>query len=234
VDDVANSGKDFDTACFVSFDMRGPVAVEIQAESPLECASVHPISAGIEASVDGRTVTFDLDRPRHLTIEFNGAPEGCLHLFANPPEENRPDPNDPDVIFFGPGVHEIDRLVVGDGQTLYVAGGALLRTFVSPEETPDPDLPHWFARLGSSIEMRGRGCAVRGRGIIDGSLCPPHTKNLFSVTGSDVTIEIQGFDADHRIDGVQMQNVVLEGNPLSRADVSTNAYVGNLRIENAC
>jgi hypothetical protein len=60
----------------------------------------------------------------------------------------QPKPNAPGVIYFGPGVHRPGRIDVTNGQTLYLAGGAVVKGAVAAE--------------GSNIR-------IAGRGILDGS-----------------------------------------------------------------
>lgn len=55
-------------------------------------------------------------------------------MFVNGPEQNIPDPNDPNVIFYGPGIHEITHVEVGDNKTVYVAGGAVVRLTIGADE----------------------------------------------------------------------------------------------------
>ena len=69
-----------------------------------------------------------------MTLEVNGNWVGALHLFANPPETDAPQPGDPNVIYFGPGIHEVSQLVVRNNQTVYVAGGAVVRGVIRPDE----------------------------------------------------------------------------------------------------
>lgn len=86
------------------------VAVEVavtSARGRIEQARVRPLSYGITPHVDGDTLTFTLTQPRNLSVEVNGDIFGNLQLFANPIETARPDPHDPSVIYFGPGLHEI-------------------------------------------------------------------------------------------------------------------------------
>ena len=71
-----------------------------------------------------------------MTVEVNGDWHESLHIFANPFEENVPEPDDPNVVFFGPGVHEVTSLTVGDNTTVYIAGGAYLRCVMDPDEKP--------------------------------------------------------------------------------------------------
>jgi hypothetical protein len=54
--------------------------------------------------VTGDSLEFTLDKPQDLSTEPNG-PNSPLLLFTNPPETNVPSPEDPNVIYFGPGIH---------------------------------------------------------------------------------------------------------------------------------
>ncbi|MFG0255388.1 MAG: glycosyl hydrolase family 28 protein, partial [Rhodopirellula sp. JB053] len=180
--------KFFDTAAFASFDFSGEVTVEVTIPDSVTTAKILPASAGIEPNIQGQTVSFSLSSPSKLTIEINGETTRSLHLFANEVETNVPDPNDPDVIYFGPGTHEVSRLVVRDNQTLYIAGGAIVRTVVDPDEafTTNPDTG--LRRYAPSIELRGKNIRLRGRGVIDASACPTHARDLLLVNGSDITV----------------------------------------------
>jgi hypothetical protein len=90
------------------FDFAGSVEITVtNAHGAVTQARIRPLSYGVTPSIRGDTVTFTLDQPRNLSVEVNGDIFGNLQLFANAIETNRPDPNDPNVIYFGPGVHEI-------------------------------------------------------------------------------------------------------------------------------
>ena len=116
-----------------AFDFAGRVEVEVTSRRAIESARVRPLSFAIRPAVRGRALTFTLDRPRNLSIEVNGDIFGNLQLFANPLEANRPDPKDPGVIYFGPGIHVLrggekrNALLVPRGKTVYLAGGAIVR-----------------------------------------------------------------------------------------------------------
>ncbi|HSV99794.1 MAG TPA: glycosyl hydrolase family 28 protein [Sedimentisphaerales bacterium] len=175
MDDKVNSAQYFEKASFGYFDMRGPVAVSVTYPEPITSAKVLPSSLKIIPVIDGRRLSFSLAAPKPVTVEVNGNWVGALHLFANPPEEQAPRPKDPNVIYFGPGVHEVNEVRVGSGKTVYVAAGAVVKG------TGD--------RRGPVFALQGDNITVRGRGIIDGSLCPTHSRNLMTVRGKDITIE---------------------------------------------
>jgi len=107
---------------------------------------IRPESAGVKYKVKGDSIQFQLNQPCQLSIE----PEGRLNpllLFANPPQVNPPDKDDPNVIYFGPGIHKPERIRVGAGQTLYLAGGAVVK---------------------GGVEIAGDNVTVCGRGILCG------------------------------------------------------------------
>jgi len=188
MDDKKDSAAYYETASFATFDMQGAVRVMVTCPEPIRSARILPTSARIVPSVDGRSLTFTLREPRPLTVEVNADWCSSLHLFANPFEVNVPKLGDANVIYFGPGIHEVSRLVVGDNQTVYVAGGAVVRCVIKPDE-PFRTTGDGLRAYAPSFELRGKNIAVRGRGIIDASACTTHARNMILVRGSDITLE---------------------------------------------
>jgi hypothetical protein len=135
-------------AAFATWDMAGPVEVEVVSAHPIRDVKVRPYSRGIKPSQEGQTLRFTLDRPGQITVEVNGMRK-ALHLFANPPEAAAPDPKDPSVRYFGPGVHCPGLIRMTSGQTVYLAGGAVV--------------------YGAIIAENAEDIVIRGRGILDGS-----------------------------------------------------------------
>jgi hypothetical protein len=91
---------------------------------------VRPASAGVKPQVgqDG-LVHLTLDRPANLSVEFDGDRLHNLHLLAGRPTS--PPAPGPDVVVYGPGLHKPPAgsayFPVRSGQTIYVAGGAVLQ-----------------------------------------------------------------------------------------------------------
>jgi hypothetical protein len=135
-------------AGFAYWEMTRPVTVEVTSKRAFRAVAVKPGSRGIRPAVKGRRITFRLARAGPMTVELDG-PHNALHLFADPPESTAPKPGDPNVLYFGPGVHRPGKITLQSGQTLYVAGGAVVYT---------------------AIAGRGlSGVRILGRGIIDTS-----------------------------------------------------------------
>lgn len=119
---------------FAYFDFRGSVEVKVTyTKAPIAKARIRPLSFGLEPVVGGSTLSFGLDEPRRIVVEVNDEVFDCLHLFANPIETRRPDPSDPDVLYYPPGVHTVasGEVSVPSGKTVYIAGGAVLKAKVS-------------------------------------------------------------------------------------------------------
>jgi len=176
--------NDLDTASFAYFDMNYPVTVSVKVSTPVTAVKILPLSAGIIPKINGKSVSFTMAIPKNLTVEINGRWIRSLHIFANPPETNVPQPNDTSVIYFGPGVHEVSQMTIGDNKTLYIAGGAVVHAVLSREEK-NGDQMHF----PPTFILKGKNITVRGRGIIDARLCPTHTRNMFLTNGSDIRFE---------------------------------------------
>jgi hypothetical protein len=189
MDDKKNSADYYDLAAFAYFDLRGPVEVLVTSPATINSARILPSALHLTPRIQGRTLSFTLPAPGNLTIEINGEIFRSLHLFANPPETDVPQAGDPNVIYFGPGVHEISRLVVGDNQTVYIAGGAVVRAIIKPDEEFHISGYSGLRSYAPSFELKGKNIKFRGRGIIDQGGCSTHARNLLYVHGSDITVE---------------------------------------------
>ncbi len=131
------------------FDFEGTVEVQVTVpDVELESVKISPLSYEIEPVVDiqAHTVTFQIDTPDAYTLQFNGAPERAVHIFANAleKEEDIPDKNDPSVIYIGPGEWNIESIMLRKGQTLYLAGGSVVHGIAN-------------ANFESDITVCGRG-----------------------------------------------------------------------------
>ena len=137
------------------FDFSGKVRVEIEMPGlghPVESAAVLPTAAGIVPEVESGVVRFEITGPGQYTVIFNDNVNKALHLFANPPEENVPNPDDPGVYYIGPGEWVMDAIALKDNETLYISGGAVLHSIISV--------------------TNAKNVRICGRGILDGSDYP--------------------------------------------------------------
>lgn len=130
VDRVANNSHKEEKASMCYFDFTGTVEVAVTFnKGAVQKARVRPLSYNIPHTISGKTVYFQLNKPANLSVEVNGDIFHNLHLFANAVEEFKPDLRDTNLLYFGPGVHEIkDKVLhISSGKTVYLAGGAILK-----------------------------------------------------------------------------------------------------------
>jgi hypothetical protein len=150
VDEVRGSDHQVENASMSYFDFEGEVEISVTSnKGTIQTAKVRPLSYQIVPQINGNTMTFKLNNPRNLSIEVNNDIFHNLHLFANPVDEYIPNLQDPNLIYFGPGIHHVDgdKFFVMSGKTVYLSGGAIL--------------------MGRIIIEGVKNVKVLGRGIID-------------------------------------------------------------------
>jgi hypothetical protein len=156
---------------FAYFDFSGTVTVKIKTDLPLGTLAVRPAKYGIQPVVRQHEATFTAGQP--FNISFEPAGENIpLLLFSNPLEQDPPKPGDTNVIYFGPGVHQPGRIDLTSGQTLYLAGGAVVK---------------------AAVTSRGDNIRIMGRGILDGTDWPhsagPTARMVWPADGRNILIQ---------------------------------------------
>jgi hypothetical protein len=180
-----------EAAAFCIFDCDGPVTVAVRPARPCTTAAVLPVRAGVTAEVVDGEVRFTVPSPRHLTLVLDGSDVTPLHLFIGAPETDVPSPDDPNVLYFGPGVHDITTLALQSGQTLYLAGGAVVRAGLQPDEVGRYDEKWKVTFYGGTVLslVDVTGVRICGRGILDASRVPhPGRPMLHLNRARDVTV----------------------------------------------
>jgi CubicO group peptidase (beta-lactamase class C family) len=120
-------------ASMVYFDFSGSVEVYVRKNnSTIKEVRIRPATTSVQPVIKGNMVYFTLTKPGKLSVEFDGDKLHNLHVFANTIETYKPDTNDSNVIYFGPGLHETkekpgSELLIPSGKTVYIAGGAVVR-----------------------------------------------------------------------------------------------------------
>lgn len=178
-------------ASFCIADFNDPVEVTVTVNRSFSTATVLPYKAGITLTVDGNTVRFSIEKPQHLTLVLDGSDQQPLHFFLGEPETDIPSPDDPNVIYFGPGVHEITELQPTSGQTIYLAGGAVVKAVLRPnEEGTYNEKWHVTFYHGSVISLHDvEHVRICGRGILDASAVPHPGRPMLHFQGArDITI----------------------------------------------
>jgi len=149
---------------WVSFDLARPLEVRVtNLRTEFSSARLLPSSRNLPVRSDARAVTFTLDRPGQVAVEFDENPDHPLFLFANPPETNVPSPGDPEVIFFGPGEHFLGEAFIEPraGQTVYLSADAIVHGRILLQHAPD--------------------VTIRGHGILRGGHLPANPPDTYTV-----------------------------------------------------
>jgi len=138
-------------ASYAMFDFEGTAEITIKAARDVKWVDIRPKSLEIKAEFQDSLIHFTLTKPCKLSIELNGEfLNQPLFVFAGEPEKNVPDRKNPDVIWFeGARVHKPGIIEVKNGQTVYIAGGAVVEGIIHAENA-------------SNIK-------ILGRGILDGT-----------------------------------------------------------------
>ena len=130
---TTGSGKIYNSS-MAYFDFQGSVEVEVTyLKGGTTKARVRPDSLRHQARTRSATpCVFTLDEPKDVVVQINDEIFDCLHVITNHIDHAPCTADDPDVIYFGPGVHTVtgNVLTVPSGKTVHLAGGAVLQAQV--------------------------------------------------------------------------------------------------------
>ncbi|HEY1685046.1 MAG TPA: glycosyl hydrolase family 28 protein [Tepidisphaeraceae bacterium] len=178
--------KDTTEVGFASIDIAAKVEVAIDCPDEVKSAKVLPSVRGIVPAISGKRITFAVSQPGELVVDVNGDWLHSLHLFVNPIEKDVPKQGDPNVIYFGPGVHEIESMTVTSGKTVYLAPGAMVYGKALGDGKGGPPV-HGYG--GPIFWLKGDNITLRGRGIIDGSRMLHRQGNILVAQGKNIRVE---------------------------------------------
>lgn len=145
------------TFTYFDADFRNRIEVKVTKNNgTFTNVRIRPTSFGITYTQSANSVSFFLDKPRNISVEFDKDIYHNLFLYANALDVNPPKDGDSGVIYFGPGYHNAGTITLGTGQSIYLAGGAVVNGSIS----------------GSYIKnssIRGHGILQNGRILISNS-----------------------------------------------------------------
>lgn len=153
VDEVRGTKHHVEHASMATFDFSEKAEITVTYnKGKIDSARVRPLSYDIPFTIEGNTLQFSLEKPANLSVEVNGDIFHNLHLFANPLDTFEVDKKNPDLIYFGPGIHRFEggEFRIPSGKTVYVAGGAVM--------------------MGRMLIENVHDVKLLGRGIIDPSV----------------------------------------------------------------
>ncbi|RIX51403.1 hypothetical protein D3P08_15905 [Paenibacillus nanensis] len=157
-------------ASMAALDLQGLVEVEVTYNrEQLREVEIRPLSKNVNRTVQGNTITFQLDRPCQLSIEANGDRFHNLHLFAIALDANAPDPQSPDVLFIEPGDYAVHEKIKLNRKPIVYFGAGMHRfedgLFHIPSNTT-VYLAGGAVIVGSLVCDHAENVRIGGRGIV--------------------------------------------------------------------
>jgi hypothetical protein len=210
------------------FDFSGTVTVKIRPNLAtlkttvaLDQLAIRPAKYGIQPAIADGEATFTTSTQFNISFEPTGQ-NSPLHLFSNPIEIGAPNQGDPNVVYFGPGIHKPTRIDLTAGQTLYIAGGAVVK---------------------SAVTSTGDNIRIMGRGILCGNDWQhskgPTARMVWPTDGQNILIEdiiIRGAwnwtVAPSRCDQVLIRNLRICGSRCGNDDGIDPCNSSNVTIRN--
>lgn len=136
---------------FCVFDFDEPVNIRVKAKRAIKWLEILPSILKTEHRIiDDFTFEFKLEQPEDLTFFLNNDKKNVLHILTNYPEQERPNPDDKNVLYYKGGqTYDIGVLDLKDYQTLYLESGARLKGMIRIKDA--------------------KNVKIMGRGMIDGT-----------------------------------------------------------------
>ena len=156
---------------YFSMDEGDEIKLKITADKDFSDVCIRPLSKNIKPVISGRDIEFTLTQIGQYSLELDGY-HNNLHIFANPTYNfhDEVDINDPNVIYFGEGIHNPGVIELKSGQTLFLDEGSVVYTAV--------------------IARKAKNVRVIGTGILDNSWEKRETAkgplNLFNCMNAEV------------------------------------------------
>ena len=190
-------------------------AVELNIETTYDFkdVTVRPLSKGIKPVVNNGKVIVLFHEPGQYTVEFDNS-HHVLNVFINPEKEFNIDKDSENVIYFGAGVHYVDRRIkLEDGQTVFIDEGAVV--------------------YGAIEAIEKSNIKILGYGILDNS----HMNRANEINGCAVLDSNAGEMTGNPIFLNRCNDVLIEGITLVNSsgwniylDGCNNAEVDNIKI----
>ena len=173
---------------FLSLAFDEAVTFEITPKKPFESVVIRPLSLGVTPEIKDGRITFTLEKPAYFTVEPFGR-NNALHIFADPIPVYELDFNDPSVLYFGAGEHDVGEIELKSNQTLFLDEGAVLYACVRA--------------------IDGENIKIMGRGILDNS--KNTEKILFRYNAEDNHKAVRNAKRRHTVQLEYCTNVKIEG-----------------------
>jgi len=172
---------------FVILEADEAVPMTVTFTREIKHVVVRPLSKKVAVRVENaHACSFTLPGPGQYTVEADGMHEP-LHIFMDPVGTFGIDLKDPNVIYYGPGIHDIGNLILESNQTVYLDAGCVA--------------------YGSITAIHAENVTVAGHGILCGSKEERLTENPLVLWDLDHPIP----DDRAQVEALLEKNKVLHG-----------------------
>jgi len=199
---------------FLSLSSDEALTFEITPRKPFEDVVIRPLPLGISPEIKDDKIIFTLDQPAYFTVEPYGR-NNALHIFVDPMPCYDIDYQDPNVIYYGAGKHDIGEITLKSNQTLFIDEGAIVYACVNA--------------------IDAENIKIVGRGILDNS--KNTEKILFECNAQDNSVAINNAERKHTIQLEYCNNIEIEGITIRDSLVynvrpigCSNMHISNVKI----
>ncbi len=209
---------------FALFATDGPADITMKPNRSFERAVVNPRSKGVTPLVEDGVIRFTIPGPGFYSVELDGY-HNAIYLFADAEKQYEADINDPNVIYYGKGVHNAGCIELHSNQTLFIDEGAVVFARI-------------FAKDADNIRIIGHGILDNSRNTEDilfefGEKEIEQFKKGFAVTNAarKHTVELNYCD-NVEIDGITIRDsLVYNIRPIGcrGIDIRNVKLIGNWR-----
>ncbi|MCR4693102.1 MAG: hypothetical protein K5664_04385 [Firmicutes bacterium] len=163
------------------------ITLEIEPKRCFEKITVRPLSKKIKPNIENGKVSVLFSEAGQYTVEFDDF-HNVLTVFINPEKDFQDIRNDENVIYFGAGVHYVDkRIILKDGQIVFIDEGAVV--------------------YGAIEAVDKKDIKIIGYGILDNS----HMNRANEINGCAVLDPDAGDMTGNPIFLNRCQNILIEG-----------------------
>lgn len=207
------------TASMAYFDFDGMVEISVQyLNETISDVEIRPLSYNLSPKHAGNnTYTFELTSASNVVFQVNDNIFNALHIFTNPIEKDVPSANATDIVYFGPGVHSVTGGVLNAtaGQTIYLAGGAVLTSPIHVLNTTNVTILGRGVIYNTPATSPSVDIEFSSGVVIDGIISlNPRSSAFLAGQSEDVTFRnIRAFSATSWGDGIDLyssRNVIVQ------------------------
>ena len=144
---------------FITLSSNNEITLDITSAKAFEKVTVRPLSKNITASVKGDTATVTFPGVGQYSVEFDDT-HNVVTVIINPEKEFAFSPEDENVIYFGEGVHYLDKpLDLADGQTVYIDKEAVVYGAICASNKKNVSV-YGYGILDNCLLERGQGSLI--------------------------------------------------------------------------